>query len=228
MESPVLHLESTVPITSNKMAIVFKSAGCAYFTYYIISLRAPLSFLRYFLRTTSCDRHCYDKKEVSRTNTRVKRSLPVLLNRPSASASVKNSRGYCSPRRRRRLHLTNSRSRIVVKSSGPTRLSVAAVSIRAHGASRSTPGRTRQNPSIRKTWQISSPASWILSLTFIRYCPGTQCLFCLGDVSLAPNIRTRCFANPFTLTRRAGTCTSNISRTFLKTSASSVPILRAR
>ncbi len=32
-------------------------------------------------------------------------------------------------------------------------------------------------------------------------CPGTQCLFCLGDVSLAPNIRTRCFANPFTLTR---------------------------
>jgi hypothetical protein len=32
-------------------------------------------------------------------------------------------------------------------------------------------------------------------------CPGTQCLFCLGDVGLAANIRTRCFANPFTLTR---------------------------
>ena len=32
-------------------------------------------------------------------------------------------------------------------------------------------------------------------------CPGTQCLFCLGDVSLAPKIRTRCFAKPFTLTR---------------------------
>jgi hypothetical protein len=32
-------------------------------------------------------------------------------------------------------------------------------------------------------------------------CPGTQCLFCLGDVSLAANIRTRCFKNPFTLTR---------------------------
>jgi hypothetical protein len=32
-------------------------------------------------------------------------------------------------------------------------------------------------------------------------CPGTQCLFCLGDVSLAANVRTRCFANPFTLTR---------------------------
>jgi len=32
-------------------------------------------------------------------------------------------------------------------------------------------------------------------------CPGTQCLFCLGDVSLAASIRTRCFANPFTLTR---------------------------
>ena len=32
-------------------------------------------------------------------------------------------------------------------------------------------------------------------------CPGTQCLFCLGDVSLAANARTRCFANPSTLTR---------------------------
>jgi hypothetical protein len=32
-------------------------------------------------------------------------------------------------------------------------------------------------------------------------CPRTQCLFYLGDVSLAASIRTRCFANPFTLTR---------------------------
>jgi Protein of unknown function (DUF3435) len=32
-------------------------------------------------------------------------------------------------------------------------------------------------------------------------CPGTQCLFCLGDVGLAANVRTRCFANPFSLTR---------------------------
>jgi hypothetical protein len=32
-------------------------------------------------------------------------------------------------------------------------------------------------------------------------CPGTQCLFCLRDDSLAANIRTRCSANPFTLTR---------------------------
>jgi hypothetical protein len=32
-------------------------------------------------------------------------------------------------------------------------------------------------------------------------CPGIQCLFCLGGVGLAANIRTRCFANPFSLTR---------------------------
>jgi hypothetical protein len=32
-------------------------------------------------------------------------------------------------------------------------------------------------------------------------CPGTQCLFCLGDITLAATIRTRCFKNPFTLTR---------------------------
>jgi hypothetical protein len=63
MDSPVLHLESTVPITAYKMAFVFGSAGCAYFTYYIISLRAPLSFLHYVLQTTSCGRHRHDKKE---------------------------------------------------------------------------------------------------------------------------------------------------------------------
>jgi hypothetical protein len=33
------------------------------------------------------------------------------------------------------------------------------------------------------------------------WCPGTQCLFCLGDVRLPAKTRTRCFANPFSLTR---------------------------
>ena len=32
-------------------------------------------------------------------------------------------------------------------------------------------------------------------------CPGTQCLFCLGDITLTADIRTRCFKNPYTLTR---------------------------
>jgi hypothetical protein len=32
-------------------------------------------------------------------------------------------------------------------------------------------------------------------------CPGTQCLFCLGDINLDAKNRTRCFVNPFTLTR---------------------------
>ena len=32
-------------------------------------------------------------------------------------------------------------------------------------------------------------------------CPGTQCLFCLGDSSLTASIRTRCFSKPYTLTR---------------------------
>ena len=32
-------------------------------------------------------------------------------------------------------------------------------------------------------------------------CPGTQCLFCLGDDRLTPEIRTRCFKNTYTLTR---------------------------
>ena len=32
-------------------------------------------------------------------------------------------------------------------------------------------------------------------------CPGTQCLFCLGDESLFIPIRTRCFKNTYTLTR---------------------------
>lgn len=32
-------------------------------------------------------------------------------------------------------------------------------------------------------------------------CPGTQYLFCLDNNSLPPNTRTRCFANPYSLTR---------------------------
>jgi hypothetical protein len=35
----------------------------------------------------------------------------------------------------------------------------------------------------------------------MNYDTWSQCLFCLGDVGLAANIRTQCFANPFTLTR---------------------------
>ena len=51
-------------------------------------------------------------------------------------------------------------------------------------------------------------------------CPGTQCLFYLGDVSLAANIRTWCFKNPFTLTQHVDkqqasgvstACPSNLS-----------------
>ena len=36
-------------------------------------------------------------------------------------------------------------------------------------------------------------------------CPGTQCLFCLGDTTLCVEIRTRCFSKPFTLTRHVQT-----------------------
>jgi hypothetical protein len=56
MESPVLHLESTVPIAAWEMALVFGSAGCACFACCINSLQAPFSFLHYFLQTTSCER----------------------------------------------------------------------------------------------------------------------------------------------------------------------------
>ena len=36
-------------------------------------------------------------------------------------------------------------------------------------------------------------------------CPGTQCLFCLGDDKLAADTRTRCFAKPLTLRRHVHT-----------------------
>lgn len=45
MESPVPHLELTVPIIAYKMRLIFGSAGCTYFAYYIIPFRAPFSFL---------------------------------------------------------------------------------------------------------------------------------------------------------------------------------------
>jgi hypothetical protein len=52
MESPVLHLKSTVPITACEMALVWICCpACC-----INSLQAPFCFLRYFLRTTSYER----------------------------------------------------------------------------------------------------------------------------------------------------------------------------
>jgi hypothetical protein len=41
-------------------------------------------------------------------------------------------------------------------------------------------------------------------------CPGTQCLFCLGDVSLAATIRTRCFKNPIHTHPARGQATSSV------------------
>jgi hypothetical protein len=69
MESLVFHLESTVPITACEMALVFGSAGCACFACCINSVQAPF-FLRYFLRTTSCERppashHRHGKENVT-------------------------------------------------------------------------------------------------------------------------------------------------------------------
>lgn len=37
--------------------------------------------------------------------------------------------------------------------------------------------------------------------TYPLQCPGTQCLFCLGDDHLPPKSRTRCYARPYSLTR---------------------------
>jgi hypothetical protein len=39
VELPVSYLESTVPTAAPEMAIVFRSTGCTYFTYRILSLQ---------------------------------------------------------------------------------------------------------------------------------------------------------------------------------------------
>jgi len=45
------YLESVVPTAACEMAIVFRSAGCAFFVCHDLTLRIPSSFLRHILRT---------------------------------------------------------------------------------------------------------------------------------------------------------------------------------
>jgi hypothetical protein len=127
-----------------------------------------------------------------RISTRVKMSLLVLRCRRSGSANGKPLQGYCFRLLRQRLLLINSRLRTAVRSSDSTPLYVAAVSTHRRGAKTSpSPVDLEEETEVKPCFLDTEPDIYPMQR------PGTQCLFCLGDVSLAASIRTRCFANPF-------------------------------